>query len=377
MKQIKQIFQFSLDVFLQTLTKSGLFPLILMFVSPGRGHGKTYPTAKSILQNFILGTKKTFYKINPIFEFGKSQFILITRTQGSSKGTALGVLGAAFSDYYDSKGIPFNIEEKSIENGSYCEIYLITGEDNEENETVADKKLIGYTIALNAPDSIKRHSSLFTWCDLIVFDEFLPMDKRKFLSNEIDKLKNIMESVARGRGVARRFIPIVFLGNTIYFDNPYYDWLELKSKIQPDTKYYVGEHLIYKVVVNKALAEERKKDPYAKAFDSLFEQNNGDEIYLVNNSAISKPQKEWGAKFQVGLILHENKSYGVYRFNNGILYISTKDDGHSKYTYSMDSSDLTVEPFKHSIMDVRIKSYLQSGMVRYENTKCRDLFVEV
>lgn len=101
--------------------------------------------------------------------------------------------------------------------------------------TDSDGKEVGYIAALSGAQDVKNQAEKFHFVEFIVFDEFLPTDRRYIKETthpgyELEALRWIIGSVRKGgNGEIHRNIKVVLLANLVDAINPYFSGI-LDSK---------------------------------------------------------------------------------------------------------------------------------------------------
>lgn len=325
--------------------KNGETPALYIVCSETRGPGKTFSFASLLLQGFIER---------------KEKFILFTRYKKDLGSVAAGILSEVIRQKYPE----YSIEEVIKMKGSYSDIFI-----RKEDET----EICGYVIPLSACDDIKKVSSIFADCKVCFFDEFQPIQATTYLKDEVDLFINIHDSLARGGGKSTRHLPVIMASNALDIYNPYFVRMGLTSKIQPDTKFYKGEGVVFEKCDVKGLKEEHKESAFHRAFKKEHDASG----WYVSDSTIGKPKGRGVMKYFVTLV-YESLYLGLYIYpSSGEYYIDMKGDPNfgTILNLSLDGKVNTLfidkTPFFKEIRD-RIKR----GMVFFSNTMVKRIIFE-
>lgn len=266
---------------------TGQPPEIFISCSRTRGTGKTTGAGLFIIPHFFT----TGYKFVLVCRHKKS---IGNYAEGCLKGSANMCGGWSVSE---SVGIP----------GVYSNIYLsrLLPKNDPDEKDVIEKVSCGYVVPLRAAYEIKNISSLFldSWCS--IQDEFILQDEG-YLPDEPILLQNLHTSLARGGGKSVRYYPHFMLANCIDVVNPYFLAMGLTGKLQPNTRKYRGNGVVYMRYESSSIAQQHEESGFNRAFKGFSKENEFlDNSWLVeSNSLVGKPDPSWGAP-TYQLLLHD------------------------------------------------------------------------
>lgn len=147
---------------------------------------------------------------------------------------------------------------------------------------------MGYAIALNSADGIKKYSSLFYDANWIIFDEFQP-ETNQYCPNEITKFLSLHTSLARGGGLQVRYLPIVMISNAVTLLNPYYTAMGISSRLRSKDHFVRGNgYVMEQGYISTASARARES-----AFNQAFAGHSyldyaAQNTYLLDNQDMIK-----------------------------------------------------------------------------------------
>lgn len=286
---------FDAKYLMDMLDANGKKPEIFIVCSRVRGPGKTTGITKKLLERALKTGEK---------------FVIVCRKKGHIGNYAPGMLkGSA-----DMVG-GYQVEEKVGIQGLYSNVYLTKTTYDEEGLEEEDKEKIhvAYVVSLRGAYDIKQISSLFvdTWCS--VQDEFIAQSESEYITSPSDEptlLMNLHTSLARGGGKSVRYYPHFMMANCIDVLNPYFIALGLVGKLQPNTRKYRGDGVVYMRYESDVIAKEHADSPFNRAFKSHSNENDfQDNSWLVTSSSLTgKPPAEWGTPYYK-FNLHNGKNF--------------------------------------------------------------------
>ena len=162
---------------------------LMNFILGERGVGKSFSMTKFVIDDFLRH---------------ENEFVYLRRYK-----TELDTSVPKFFDAIVNENVygeDFELKVKKSKNMS--EFYI-------------DGRRAGYAVALSTANVLK--STSFAKVKNIVFDEFI-IDKGAYhyLPNEVEKMLDIIETIGRLRDVR-----VFFLGNSITFSNPYFNYFDI------------------------------------------------------------------------------------------------------------------------------------------------------
>lgn len=315
--------------------------------------------SKGSLFNFCLGERgvgKTFntkdYALKDFLNSG-SEFVYIRRYQGE--------LDTACSTFFkclrDKDLIPDDAK-------------LSVKKKNKLTVFSCNDIICGYGIALSTSNILK--STEFPNVGLIIFDEFLlDVGNYHYLKNEVVKFLELYETIARTRNV-----PVLFLGNAISINNPYFNYFDLDIPYNSEFRRFRGGTICIQYIKNEAYRAMKKQTAFGKltagtpyadyAIDNkflrdsdTFIENKGKNPKLLFNIAISgKTFGVWFKKENAHLVISKNCN-----LNSKTITYSFDIDSHNGDDYFANlRSDVSV--------NILVSNY-KRNLLWFENAKVK------
>lgn len=301
---------FDVKFLLDMNDKNGSKPEIYIVCSRVRGPGKTTSVCKMAMERAIKTGEK---------------FVLVCRKKVNVGNYASGVLkGVA-----DMCGGWDVVEEVGIR-GLFSNIYIQRMVDSEEKfdedgnpEQEKEKLAVGYVVALRGAYEIKNISSMFvdSWCS--IQDEFIAQDDSEYIKDEPVLLQNLHTSLARGHGKSVRYYPHFMMANCVDVLNPYFIAFGMVGQIQPNTRKWRGDGIVYMRYESDVIAKEHADSAFNRAFAGYSRENDfADNSWLVTGSSlVSKPDGTWGNPYYQ-YNLHMGKTwFRLSAYTNTTVYL--------------------------------------------------------
>ena len=300
--------------------------------------------------------KTTYFNRLLVNKFKKtgSQFALICRY----KYELVGVSDRFFNDI---KGLFFQndqMTEKKMEN-NYTILFL-------------NNAICGYALPLSGFRYIKEHSHLFNSIDRMLFDEFQPEDGR-YLPAEVDKLRSIHTSVARGKGELVRYVPLYMVSNSVDLLNPYYLSFGISERLKEDTNLLRGEGWVMEHVYNKAAAEAQASSAFNRAFGSdRYAEYLTSRKYLNNSAAFVENLN--GENTLICNFISYGEYYAIRLYQKEQFFYVSENPDKTRLTYALTALD----HFKGSVLLNNkmpiyrtVREAFNLGRIRFKNQKCK------
>lgn len=254
----------------------------------------------------------------------------------------------------------------------------------EGHRAFIDGDLFCYPASLNLFDDYKQ-ADYFNVHN-ILYDEFVSENGER-LSNEVEALNNLYDSFARNRDDALETTAIIYMSNSITDANQFFTEMGIDREIRKDTKKlkrpekaYTYEKVFNQVaadkVANSAFGKKLMAGPRGRDYlgysqgnevkdDTSFVQTlKGDFNYIVN--------------FRI-----DGKIYALKQHSDTRLFYFTDDkvdkNFHTCFALTMDDHTqgtflINLEVRKHFVI---YKSYYQSGYMRFNSMRSKNVFMEV
>lgn len=246
-------------------------------------------------------------------------------------------------------------------------------------ELLYEGVIIGYFTYLNWAENLKEASNMFNGVDIIVKDEYQSLTG-DYCKSELDKLKSIHQSVARGYKQHVRFVPTILCGNHISIVNPYFIGLGLHKIFNQNQKKYKGDGWVCEMTWNKQAAEAALSSPFERAFkDSAYSRSSNANISFDNMAKILKTDTS-KCRYICTLIAKDSK-YGLWLDSNKMLYISKiyQKDFKKAYAINQDCLEEGAKVLSPLVDDLlyKIKQYFNMGRLYFENIECKAVCAEI
>lgn len=311
-----------------------------VFVTGGRGTGKTYGTLLSVLD---LQKQK---KIN--------RFMFLRRTQKEADSISVGETMPFKKLMDDNKD--FSITVKNIKEGLYG--------------FKQDDEIIGYLSALSTFRNLRGIE--FPDVDLIIYDEFIPKKGAFVIQGEMDAFNDMYETINRNRELeGSEPVKLIALSNSYSINNKIFLGLNILPALEPvllkgGGTFYSKERGLQVVILKDSPISERKKTTALYRLNA----NNGYSGFSLGNEFID---------FDMDLIRPSDlKQYtllttvtgiAVYRHKSRFEYYCCKYDKTPQYT----SSERDLERFKQKYYYL-INRYID-GDIYFDNILTKYTFL--
>lgn len=305
------------------------------------------------------GGKTTYFNRLCLNRFikNKSKFMLLYRFKYELDGCA--------EQFYKDIGSLFfpghEFKSECRKKGIYHELFF-------------DKMPCGYAVPINAADSIKKLSHLFSDTNLMYFDEF-QSETNNYCPNEVEKFQSIHTSVARGQGKMVRYLPVIMVSNPVTIINPYYVQMGISHRLNEKTHFLKGHGFVLEQGYNRAAAEAQKKSGFNKAFsNSDYLAYSAEAVYLNDNKAfIEKPK---GKSYYIATIKYKNINFAVREFpEEGIIYCDDRADMTFPKKISVTTEDHNINYVmlkRNDIIIDTMRYYFEHGCFRFHDLRCKE-----
>lgn len=306
---------------------------MLNFIIGERGVGKTYGSICNVIDRFLNKDK---------------QFVYLRRYKTELKTSVPNFFDAVKNDakYQDVK---FHVK-----NGKF---YI-------------NDMLAGYSIALSTANILK--STTYDSVDTIIFDEFI-IDKGNYhyLSNEVEKTLDLIETVGRMRD-----IKVYFLGNAISVTNPYFTYFDLTLPYKNDIKTFKNGLILVNYIKNEEYRKTKKETKFGKLIEGTeYSKYAIDNEFLRDNYSFIKKKSKTSKFYYILKFNHQN--YGVWiDYANFKIYISKNYDSNCPIQFTVNYLDheegtillrIKSTPFLKALFD-----YYRNGDLYFESVKIKN-----
>ena len=295
----------------RTLTHNVLFNVIV----GNRGGGKSYGAKKQAIDNFI---KK------------KEQFGYIRRYKEDLKKP----MEQFFTDII--------WEYPEYEFRVHGEKFYIRIKPENEKEKWKESDVAGYGFTLSTANNKKSIS--YPDITMLIFDEFLiEKGNQRYLTDEVNKLLNLYETVARpGTGHPR--VRLFMLANAISVTNPYFLAWGLKMPNQADKNgKYIWKHptkpILVEDVRNQKFIDIKKNTEFGQLIEgTTYAEYSIENKFLLDDDTFL--EKKTGKARYYFTICYKGKEFGVWvDGSEGKLWVSEDVDPTSVFVYALTMKD--------------------------------------
>ena len=339
----------------QTLTHNRLFN----FIVGNRGGGKSYGAKKRGINNFIKN---------------KEQFGYIRRYKDDLKEPMTQFFEDIMWEYPDYE---FKVDSKYF--------YIRLKPANEKEKWTKDD-IAGYGFVLSTASNKKSIS--YPNITTLIFDEFL-LDKgnQMYLPNEVDKLLNLYETIARP-GTNHPRVVLFMLANALTITNPYFLYWNLKMPTKQDRNgKYIWKHptkpILVEDVRNEAFIDSKRNTEFGQLVSGTkyADYSIDNKFFLDDDTFIEKKSPKARHYFN---FVYKNQNYGVWAdFTEGRMWVSNDIDPYCVLNYALTMKDhqpntMFLKTYKRKAghFNTFIENY-KMGNVRFENINIKNITYEV
>ena len=337
----------------RTLTHNALINIIV----GNRGGGKSYGAKSRGVKNFI----------NKGEQFG-----YIRRYRDDLK--------KPLEQFYKDIAQEFPDHECKVEGDK---VYIRLKSENDK-EKWTDKDIAGYGFSLSTANNKKSMS--YPNVTMLIFDEFLLEEgNQRYLPNEVEKLLNLYETVARpGSGHPR--VSLWLLGNAISVTNPYFLYFNLKMPTTKDKNdKWIWKHpdkpILVEDVRNEGFIDVKKKTEFGRLVHGTnyadFSIEN--KFLLDDDTFIEKKSQKAKHAFNFA---YRGKEFGVwFDFTEGKMWVSSMiDPSGLMYSFTMKDHRPNTMLFKTKNKSYWLKNFFEAfkqGTLYFENMNIKNMCYEI
>ena len=327
----------------RTLTHNALFNLIV----GNRGGGKSYGTKQRCIDNFI---KR------------KEQFGYIRRYKDDLK--------KPMEQFFKDIAWEYPEYEFKVDGDKF----FIRLKPEDEKEKWTEKDIAGFGFQLSTAHNKK--SIPYPDITTLMFDEFLlEQGNQRYLQNEVEKLLNIYETVARP-GTNHPRVVLFMLANAITVTNPYFLYWGLKMPTKADKNgKYIWKHptkpILVEDVRNEKFIDKKKDTEFGQLISGTsYAQFSIENKFLLDDDMFI--EKKGQKSRYLFTFIYKDKKFGTWAdFNEGKIWVSKDVDPSCIVTYALTMKD-------HSPNTMLIKSKSKSGYFKtfIDNYKQGNVYFE-
>lgn len=272
------------------------------------------------------------------------------------------LMGAVRDLYYPD----IDIKSESFMGGKIRELYW-------------SDKLCGYAFSINSYEQVKKASNTLSKIEHYLFDEAIT-ENDEYAKNEVNKFMSIHTSISRAPGQPVRFVPVYMLANCIRMLNPYFMALNIPQRYQSRTKYLRGDGFVLETLYDKKLTIKAEQSPFNRAFkgQAYVDYLTGNNSLFINE--MNDIGKQKGEKTYVYTFICDGKSYGLWRMQNGLYYLSTQFIANYKKIIGVMYNDrVMANVYDYSIakfLKSNFKDIFNQGSMRFEDGNCKNVMLK-
>lgn len=337
----------------RTLTHNAL----INFIVGNRGGGKSYGAKKRAVQNFINK---------------KEQFGYIRRYRDDLK--------KPLEQFFKDIAWEFPEHEFKVE-GEKLYIRIRSGNSKEK---WTDKDIAGYGFSLSTANNKKSMS--YPDVTMLIFDEFLLEEgNQRYLPNEVEKLLNLYETVARP-GSNHPRVSMWLLGNAISVTNPYFLYFDLRMPKQKDkNNKWIWKHpdkpILVEDVRNEGFIDVKKQTEFGQLVNGTnYADFSIENKFLLDDETFIE-KKSPRAKHAFSFA-YKGNDFGVwFDFSEGKMWVSSAVDPSGLfYSFTLKDHKPNTMLFKTKNKSYWLKNFFDAfkqGTLYFENMNIKNMCYEI
>lgn len=297
------------------INKTLTYNILINIILGNRGGGKSYGAKKRAIDNFI---KK------------REQFGYIRRYKEDLKKPMEQFFKDIEWEYPD-------YEFKVMGDKFLCRL-----RPADEKEKWTEDDICGYGFVLSTANNKKSIS--FPKITMLIYDEFL-LDKgnQRYLTNEVEQLLNLYETVARpGTGHPR--VILFLLANAISVTNPYFLYWNLQMPKRADKNgKYIWKHptrpILVEDVRNEKFIDVKKNTEFGQLIEGTnYADYSIENKFLLDNDTFIEKRTQKARYFFT--FIYKEKKFGVWvDYKEGKIWVSDDVDPSFILVYSLTLKD--------------------------------------
>ncbi|MFT0899731.1 phage DNA encapsidation protein [Candidatus Methanoprimaticola sp. MG2] len=219
--------------------------------------------------------------------------------------------------------------------------------------------------------SARKKSQSYHNADLIVFDEFIEKDQRKYLTGEVELFLELYETVNRLRIDGRKEVRAIFIANKVSFVNPFFSYWNILPFEQRFKTFKDGLILVENYSNNK-FAEIKKTTKFGKLINGTkYGDYAIDNLVWQDDNALIEDRPA-NSKLLANIHFMDN-FIGIWSTEDTV-YI-TPEHNKQIYTFGLKYQCKTNEiPMTFSSYPLKmIKEMYLIGRLRFADTTCKNV----
>lgn len=331
--------------------------MLINVIVGNRGGGKSYGAKSKAVENFI---KK------------KEQFGYIRRYKDDLK--------KPLEQFFKDIAQDFPDYECKVE-GEKVYIRLRPGNAKEK---WSESDIAGYGFSLSTANNKKSMS--FPNVTMLIFDEFLLEEgNQKYLSNEVEKLLNLYETVARP-GSNHPRVTLWLLGNAISVTNPYFLYWHLRMPNNQDKNgKWIWKHptrpILVEDVHNEGFIDAKRNTEFGQLVEgtNYADYSIENKFLLDDDSFIEKKSQKARHSFN---FIYKGETFGVwFDFSEGKMWVSKSvDPSGMVYSFTMKDHKPNTMLFKSKNKTHYLKLFFEvfkQGNLYFESMNIKNMCYEI
>ena len=330
--------------------------MLINIIVGNRGGGKSYGAKEKAVENFI---KK------------KEQFGYIRRYKDDLK--------KPLEQFYKDIAQEFPDHECKVEGDK---VYIRIKADAKQKWT--EKDLAGYGFSLSTANNKKSMS--FPDISMLIYDEFLLEEgNQRYLPNEVEKLLNLYETIARP-GSGHRRVTLWMLGNAISITNPYFLYWDLKMpKAMDKNGKWIWKHptrpILVEDVRNEGFIDAKRNTEFGQLVDGTnYADYSIENKFLLDDDTFIEKKSQY-ARHLFNFVYRAEK-FGVwYDYTEGKMWVSQScDPSGMTYSFTMKDHKPNTMLWKSKNKTVYLKQFLEAfkqGILYFESMNIKNMCYEI
>ena len=330
--------------------------MLINIIVGNRGGGKSYGAKEKAVENFI---KK------------KEQFGYIRRYKDDLK--------KPLEQFYKDIAQEFPEHECKVEGDK---VYIRLKADPKQKWS--EKDLAGYGFSLSTANNKKSMS--FPDISMLIYDEFLLEEgNQRYLPNEVEKLLNLYETIARP-GSGHRRVTLWMLGNAISITNPYFLYWGLKMpKTMDKNGKWIWKHptrpILVEDVRNEGFIDAKRNTEFGQLVDGTnYADYSIENKFLLDDDTFIEKKSQY-ARHLFNFVYRAEK-FGVwYDYTEGKMWVSQScDPSGMTYSFTMKDHKPNTMLWKSKNKTVYLKQFLEAfkqGILHFESMNIKNMCYEI
>lgn len=252
-----------------------------------------------------------------------------------------------------------------------------------------DNKIAGWAIPLQTSQIEKQNSYKFV--KYIIFDEFLIDNVNqayKYLKDEYQVLSNFYSTVDRDRD----FAVVLFIGNAISMQNPYFDKLKLRPQSKIAVKYgfdQQGKKLalaaieVFSDPEQTLNARNTRFGSLVSSTDSELDSFMHDNVFYLDDDTLIMDVPNNPRRYSVFMnftLLGKKYTIIQLKYNQIMLisdYINNKDNVYALVSRDISKDTPYMDDFLRSMLRRILKQYSAYGCLGFSSQSTRAVYFEL